>query len=100
MKIENPAFDYEKSGQKYSSYRQSEPKIAEYINKALNRAKTVLNVGAGAGSYDEPTDRYILAVVPSHVMRQQRLDNNKIPQSMQKEMLFILMTIHLMLRWL
>ncbi|MGV3697975.1 class I SAM-dependent methyltransferase [Flavobacterium sp.] len=78
MKIENPAFDYEKSGQKYSLQRQTEPKIAEYINKALGNAKTVLNVGAGAGSY-EPSDRYVIAVEPSSEMRQQRLNNNKMP---------------------
>lgn len=78
MKIENPAFNYDKLGQKYSGHRQTEPKIAEYVNKALGNAKTVLNVGAGAGSY-EPTDRYVVAVEPSLVMRQQRLANNKIP---------------------
>lgn len=78
MKIENPAFNYDKLGQKYSGYRQTEPGIATYVNKALGNAKTVLNVGAGAGSY-EPTDRYVVAVEPSLVMRQQRLANNKIP---------------------
>jgi SAM-dependent methyltransferase len=78
MEIENPAFNYDKLGQKYSGHRQTEPKIAEYVNKALGNAKTVLNVGAGAGSY-EPTDRYVVAVEPSIVMRKQRLANNKIP---------------------
>ncbi len=78
MEIENPAFNYDKLGQKYSGHRQTEPKIAEYVNKALGNAKTVLNVGAGAGSY-EPTDRYVVAVEPSIVMRKQRLVNNKIP---------------------
>lgn len=78
MKIENPAFNYDKLGQKYSGHRQTEPKIAEYVNRALGNAKTVFNVGAGAGSY-EPTDRYVVAVEPSVVMRQQRLANNKIP---------------------
>lgn len=78
MKIDNPAFDYEKSGQKYSGNRQTEPKIAEYVNTALGNAKTVLNVGAGAGSY-EPLDKFVIAVEPSLVMRQQRLSNNKTP---------------------
>lgn len=78
MKIENPAFNYDKLGQKYSGYRQTDPRIAAYVNTALGNAKTVLNVGAGAGSY-EPTDRYVVAVEPSIVMRQQRLSNNKIP---------------------
>jgi SAM-dependent methyltransferase len=78
MKIENPAFNYDKLGQKYAGYRQTDPGIAAYVNKALGNAKTVLNVGAGAGSY-EPTDRYVVAVEPSLIMRQQRLINNKFP---------------------
>ena len=78
MGIGNPAFNYDKLGQKYSGHRQTEPVISEYVNKALGNAKTILNVGAGAGSY-EPTERYLVAVEPSFVMRQQRLANNKIP---------------------
>lgn len=78
MKIENPAFDYDTHGQKYSGYRQTDPGIAEYVTKALADAKTILNVGAGAGSY-EPTDRYVVAVEPSVVMRRQRIKNGKTP---------------------
>jgi ubiquinone/menaquinone biosynthesis C-methylase UbiE len=78
MKIENPAFDYDRLGQRYSGYRQTDPGIAAYVNKALGKAQTVLNVGAGAGSY-EPTDRYVIAVEPSVVMRKQRMDNNNVP---------------------
>ena len=78
MKIKNPAFNYDELGQKYSGQRQTEPEIEKYVNRALGNAKTVLNVGAGGGSY-EPKDRYVVAVEPSFVMRQQRLANNKIP---------------------
>lgn len=78
IKIDNPAFNYDQLGQKYSGYRQTEPIIANYVNQALGDAETVLNVGAGAGSY-EPTDRYIIAIEPSVVMREQRIKNNKIP---------------------
>ncbi len=78
MKIENPAFDYDAFGQKYSNIRQTDPRIAEYVNIELNGAKTVLNIGAGAGSY-EPTDKYVIAVEPSITMRQQRLSQNKFP---------------------
>ncbi len=78
MKIENPAFDYDTFGQKYSSIRQTDPRIAAYVNIELNGAKTVLNIGAGAGSY-EPTDKYVIAVEPSITMRQQRLSKNKFP---------------------
>ena len=72
MKIENPAFDYDKLGQKYSGYRQTDPRIAAYVFNVLADAATVLNVGAGAGSY-EPTDKYVIAVEPSIVMRSQRI---------------------------
>lgn len=78
MKIDNPAFNYDKLGQKYSGYRQTDPRIEAYVTKALENAKTVLNVGAGAGSY-EPADKYVVAVEPSVVMRAQRAKNNKVP---------------------
>jgi SAM-dependent methyltransferase len=78
MKIENPAFNYDQLGQKYSGYRQTDPRIADFVNKALGDAKTILNVGAGAGSY-EPADKYVIAVEPSVVMRAQRMKNNKVP---------------------
>jgi hypothetical protein len=41
------------------------------VHAALGDARTVLNVGAGAGSY-EPADRYVAAVEPSAAMRAQR----------------------------
>jgi len=78
MQIDNPAFDYDKGGKKYSAVRQTDPGIAKYINEAIGNAKTVLNVGAGAGSY-EPHDRYIVAVEPSAVMRSQRKAQSKVP---------------------
>lgn len=58
-------------GEGYTNYRQPEPYIAEFIRKALGEARTVLNVGAGAGSY-EPVDRLVTAVEPSASMRAQR----------------------------
>lgn len=78
MELKNPAFDYDRFGQKYSGHRQTDPRIAEYVNRELAEAKTVLNVGAGAGSY-EPADRYLIAVEPSVTMREQRLKCNKVP---------------------
>lgn len=58
-------------GRSYSRYRQPEPGIAAMISDALGAARTVLNVGAGAGSY-EPTGRQVTAVEPSASMRDQR----------------------------
>lgn len=78
MKINNPAFNYDEHGQKYSGYRRTDPRIAAYVYTALGSAKTVLNIGAGAGSY-EPEDRYVVAVEPSKEMRSQRLKAQKVP---------------------
>jgi hypothetical protein len=63
--------NYEANGSGYSAYRQPEPRIAACIDSALCQARTVLNVGAGAGSY-EPVDREMIAVEPSAAMRAQR----------------------------
>lgn len=54
-----------------ADYRQPEPRIAKQIVDALGDARTVVNVGAGAGSY-EPRDRAVTAVEPSASMRAQR----------------------------
>jgi SAM-dependent methyltransferase len=63
--------DYGKIGARYAAYRQPDPRIAARIHAALGAAHTVLNVGAGAGSY-EPIDRTVIAVEPSASMRAQR----------------------------
>jgi SAM-dependent methyltransferase len=63
--------DYEQRGQGYARNRRTDPRIAARIHAALGDARTVLNVGAGAGSY-EPDDRWVLAVEPSAAMRAQR----------------------------
>lgn len=64
-------FDYETGGQGYARRRQPDPRIAALVHSALGAARTVLNVGAGAGSY-EPGDRYVVAVEPAAAMRAQR----------------------------
>jgi SAM-dependent methyltransferase len=63
--------DYERHGRGYARGRRADPRIAAQIHAALGDAATVVNVGAGAGSY-EPTDRWVLAVEPSARMRAQR----------------------------
>ena len=63
--------DYGRIGMEYARYRRPEPRIAARIVAALGDARTVLNVGAGAGSY-EPVDREVTAVEPSASMRAQR----------------------------
>jgi SAM-dependent methyltransferase len=64
-------FDYESRGQGYGLRRRTDPRIAARVHAALGSARTVLNVGAGAGSY-EPDDRQVAAVEPSASMRAQR----------------------------
>jgi len=63
--------DYSRIGDGYARIRQPDPRIAARILSALGDAVTVLNVGAGAGSY-EPVDREVTAVEPSASMRAQR----------------------------
>ncbi|GAA3924356.1 MerR family transcriptional regulator [Actinoplanes auranticolor] len=62
---------YDAIGSAYPATRRTEPRIAARIWDALGDARTVLNVGAGTGSY-EPPDRDVTAVEPSAVMREQR----------------------------
>jgi SAM-dependent methyltransferase len=64
-------FDYEQHGSGYATQRRTDPRIATLVHAALGPAPTVLNVGAGAGSY-EPEDRHVVAVEPSPAMRAQR----------------------------
>jgi SAM-dependent methyltransferase len=62
---------YDRIGIGYSAVRRPEPQIAARIEAALGDARSVLNVGAGAGSY-EPPDRDVTAVEPSREMIAQR----------------------------
>src|SRR3954452_16275585 len=62
---------YDSIGTTYTLTRRTEPRIAAQVWAALGDAETVLNVGAGTGSY-EPSDRDVTAVEPSAVMRAQR----------------------------
>ncbi|MDR3500590.1 MAG: methyltransferase domain-containing protein [Parvibaculum sp.] len=64
-------FDYETKGGGYARQRRTDPRIAALVHRALGDARTVLNVGAGAGSY-EPEDRHVLALEPAAAMRAQR----------------------------
>jgi len=65
---------YDTIGHGYRQLRQQDPRIAARILRALGGATSVVNVGAGAGSY-EPRDRKLIAVEPSMVMIRQRASN-------------------------
>jgi SAM-dependent methyltransferase len=62
---------YDEIGSGYRNYRRPDPRLATSILRAVGEADTVVNVGAGAGSY-EPTDRSVVAVEPSLAMIRQR----------------------------
>jgi SAM-dependent methyltransferase len=62
---------YDVIGAEYAVTRREDPRIAALIHAALGEARTIVNVGAGSGSY-EPRDRHVLAVEPSEVMIAQR----------------------------
>ena len=62
---------YDSIGRKYTDVRREDPRIAARIRAALGDARTVVNVGAGAGAY-EPADLEVTAVEPSETMIAQR----------------------------
>jgi SAM-dependent methyltransferase len=62
---------YDSLGRGYTAVRREDPRIAARIRAALGDARTVVNVGAGAGAY-EPRELEVVAVEPSDVMIAQR----------------------------
>jgi SAM-dependent methyltransferase len=62
---------YEHIGAGYALTRREDPEYAHRIGAALGDSRTVVNVGAGSGSY-EPRHRYVIAIEPSDVMAAQR----------------------------
>jgi SAM-dependent methyltransferase len=62
---------YDRIGGGYATTRRADPRLAAAIERALGDARTVVNVGAGAGSY-EPDGREVTAVEPSATMIGQR----------------------------
>lgn len=62
---------YDRIGLGYSAQRRADPRIAAAVHQALGDAQTVVNVGAGTGSY-EPADRPVIPVEPSTAMSLQR----------------------------
>jgi SAM-dependent methyltransferase len=69
--MRDASIDYDDYALDYRRHRRADPRIAARIDAALGDARTVVNVGAGAGSY-EPRDRRVIAVEPSAGMRAER----------------------------
>jgi SAM-dependent methyltransferase len=62
---------YDRIGASYTASRTTDSRIAAAIHEALGDGRSVVNVGAGSGSY-EPGDRMVVAVEPSETMISQR----------------------------
>ncbi|HMV66743.1 MAG TPA: methyltransferase domain-containing protein [Myxococcota bacterium] len=62
---------YDVVGAGYACTRRADPALRAQIHAALGDARTVVHVGAGAGSY-EPVDRHVVAIEPSDTMAGQR----------------------------
>ena len=58
---------YDTIGQGYRRHRRPDPRVAARLHAHLDGATRILDIGAGAGSY-EPSDRFVVAVDPSAVM--------------------------------
>ncbi len=67
--MSNPTYD--SVGLTYTEFRRADPRIEERLWAALGDARSVVNIGAGSGSY-EPRDREVIAAEPSPVMIAQR----------------------------
>ena len=65
---------YDRIGVGYADRRRPDPRLAAYIHDALADVESIVNVGAGTGSY-EPRDRPLVAVEPSITMIRQRSES-------------------------
>ncbi len=78
---------YDTIGQGYSSQRRPDPRIGAAILDALGDAQSVVNVGAGAGSY-EPSDRNVTPVEPSDEMIAQHPRRDAVVQASAESLPF------------
>jgi SAM-dependent methyltransferase len=79
---------YDELGSNYRAHRRPDTRIATAIRDALGPADGVVNVGAGAGSY-EPTDRFVVAVEPSlSMIRQRRIGSAPVVQASATDLPF------------
>ena len=62
---------YDEIGTSYAELRRTDHRIEAQLGRALGSAASIVNVGAGTGSY-EPPERQVIAVEPSAVMTAQR----------------------------
>jgi SAM-dependent methyltransferase len=68
---------YDEIGAGYDQVRRPDPRLAALIAEAVGDARTIVNVGAGAGSY-EPISARVVAVEPSTVMLAQHRGTTRV----------------------
>lgn len=76
---------YDRIGKGYARYRQPDPRIEARIHAAIGNAHSILNVGAGTGSYEPPGT---VAVEPSRTMIDQRTSANAVVQGVAEALPF------------
>ncbi len=85
--MKNTSEHYDKIGDGYSSQRRPDQRIFHFIREALGDTRSILNVGAGTGSY-EPTDVPTVAVEPSFQMIRQRANRSNVIQGRAESLPF------------
>jgi SAM-dependent methyltransferase len=79
---------YEEIGRSYSRTRREDPRIAAEIESCLGPGRSIVNVGAGTGSY-EPGDRVVVAVEPAlEMVRQRRGRTRRVVRSVAEALPF------------
>jgi SAM-dependent methyltransferase len=78
---------YDRIGKTYGRTRRTDPRLADALWSALGPGRTLLNVGAGTGSY-EPVDRTVVAVEPSLEMIRQRRSPHDVVRSVAESLPF------------
>lgn len=79
---------YDRIGLNYAELRRPDPRIAAAIEGALGSAQTVVNIGAGTGSY-EPAGRTVTAVEPSiEMIRKRRPSVSSVVQAFAHDLPF------------
>jgi SAM-dependent methyltransferase len=79
---------YDDIGVGYRDRRRPDPRVAAAIMRTLEGTDSVVNVGAGAGSY-EPADRFVVAVEPAMTMiRQRRAGSAAVVQAVAADLPF------------
>lgn len=80
---------YDRIGINYTELRKPDARIGKALTDMLGDSRSVLNVGAGSGSY-EPADRHVIAVEPSlEMIRKRRMSAAGVVQGVAEQLPFV-----------